>query len=162
MHHGTVWGTLWYILVVYHLSGQNSRFAVLGNGNKVGACGKFHPDIAFTICTNHFHSPINDRKSLKLVSKMALKKWDTVWSNLTWKTGETGQPFQNSVASGNLPLGRPEKSCSFPTTTIIHFKDARERRSKFNFPKTEQFSRLSRNLKLGSALRFITLRLGQV
>ena len=78
------------------------------------------------------------------------------------KTGETGLPFQNSVASGNLPLGRPEKSCSFPTTTIIHFKDARERRSKFNFPKTEQFSRLSRNLKLGSALRFITLRLGQV
>ena len=50
---------------------------------KVGASGKFHPDIAFTICTNHFHSPINDRKSLKLVSKMALKKWDTVWSNLT-------------------------------------------------------------------------------
>ena len=78
------------------------------------------------------------------------------------KTGETGLPFQNSVASGNLPLGRPEKSCSFPTTTIIQFKDARERRSKFNFPKTEQFSRLSRNLKLGSALRFITLRLGQV
>ena len=34
MHHGTVWGTLWYLLVVYHLSGQNSRFAVLGNGNK--------------------------------------------------------------------------------------------------------------------------------
>ena len=39
--------------------------------------GEFCPGIAFTICTNQFHLPKNDREGLKLVSKMALKKWDT-------------------------------------------------------------------------------------
>ena len=39
--------------------------------------GKFHPRIAFAICTNQFHLPENDREVLKLVSKMALKKWNT-------------------------------------------------------------------------------------
>ena len=38
---------------------------------------KFCPGIAFTICTNKFHFPKNDRKGLKMVSKMALKKGDT-------------------------------------------------------------------------------------
>ena len=28
-------------------------------------------------CTNHFHLPENDREGLILVSKMALKKWNT-------------------------------------------------------------------------------------
>ena len=35
--------------------------------------GKLHPGIAFTICTNQFHSPNNNREGLKVVSKMALK-----------------------------------------------------------------------------------------
>ena len=39
--------------------------------------GKFRPGIAFPICRNHFHLPENGRGGLKLVSKMALKKWNT-------------------------------------------------------------------------------------
>ena len=37
----------------------------------------FCPGIAFTICTNQVYLPINDGESLKLISKMALKNWDT-------------------------------------------------------------------------------------
>ena len=43
---------------------------------KVQDC-KFRPGIAFTICRNMFHLPENGREGLKLVSKMALKKWNT-------------------------------------------------------------------------------------
>ena len=42
--------------------------------------GKFRPAIAFTISTistNQFHLPKNGREGLKLVSRMALKKWTT-------------------------------------------------------------------------------------
>ena len=38
---------------------------------------KFRPGIAFTIYTNQFHLPKNDREGLKLVSKIALKKSNT-------------------------------------------------------------------------------------
>ena len=37
--------------------------------------GKFRPRIACTICTNQFH--LDSREDLKLVSKMALKEWNT-------------------------------------------------------------------------------------
>ena len=39
--------------------------------------GKFRPGIAFTVCINQFHFPKNDREGLKLVSNMALRKWNT-------------------------------------------------------------------------------------
>ena len=39
--------------------------------------GKFRPGIAFTICSNQFHLPKNGCEGLKLVSKMALKEWNT-------------------------------------------------------------------------------------
>ena len=41
--------------------------------------GKFCPGMAFTIYTNQSHLPKNDREGLKLVSKMALKKWNTTF-----------------------------------------------------------------------------------
>ena len=61
-------------MVVYHL---------LRSVHSVGKLfakfrtGDFRPGIAFTICTNQFHLPENGREGLKLVSKMALKKWNT-------------------------------------------------------------------------------------
>ena len=39
--------------------------------------GKFSSGIAFTICTDQFHLTENGREGLKLVSKMALRKWNT-------------------------------------------------------------------------------------
>ena len=38
---------------------------------------KFRPGIAITICTNPFHLPKNYHEGLKLISKMAFKKWNT-------------------------------------------------------------------------------------
>ena len=49
-------------MVVCYLHGQTGRFTVWANGNLLEAkfrAGKFHPGIAFTICTNQFHTPQN-------------------------------------------------------------------------------------------------------
>ena len=52
-----------------------------------------HSGIVFTICTNQFHLPENGREGLKLVSNMALKKWNT---NFCWdiQSGKSGLSFQ--------------------------------------------------------------------
>ena len=55
--------------------------------------GKIRPRIAFTICTNQFHTPRNDSEGLKLVPKMALKKWNTNFL-LENSLREKGLPFQ--------------------------------------------------------------------
>ena len=63
----------------YHLHGQTGRSTVWANAGTQTqfSTGKFRPGISFTIYANQFHLPENDRESLKLVSKMALKKWNT-------------------------------------------------------------------------------------
>ena len=75
------WGSIRIcnILVVYHLHGQTGRSTVWANAGTQTqfSTGKFRPGISFTIYANQFHLPENDRESLKLVSKMALKKWNT-------------------------------------------------------------------------------------
>ena len=61
----------------------NGWSKVWGNGTKNSALvNEFRPGIAFTICTNHFHLPKNDREGLKLVSKMALMKWKKKRTNI--------------------------------------------------------------------------------
>ena len=60
-------------MVVYHLHGQTSRSTVWA---KIQDRGEFRPGITFTICTNQFHLPENDREGLKPVSKKTLKKWN--------------------------------------------------------------------------------------
>ena len=52
-----------------------------------------HSGIVFTICTNQFHLLENDSEGLKLVSNMALKKWNT---NFCWdiQSGKSGLSFQ--------------------------------------------------------------------
>ena len=70
----------WELMVVYHLHGQTSRFMVWLNGSQSSGLVNFVPSIAFTISTirtNQFHLPKNGREGLKLVSRMALKKWTT-------------------------------------------------------------------------------------
>ena len=65
------------ILVFYHLHGQTIQFMVWVNGSQSSGVVNLRPRIAFTICTNQFHLPKNGREGLKLVSKMALKEWNT-------------------------------------------------------------------------------------
>ena len=63
--------------VVYHLHGRTGWSTLWANCSQIQNCVKFRPGIAFTICTNRFHLPENDRKGRKLVLQMALKKWNT-------------------------------------------------------------------------------------
>ena len=73
---------------------------------------KFCPGIALTICTKKFNFPKNDLKGLKMVSKMALKKWDTKFPFGIFLSGITGPPFQMFVAPKLFPMERPKKWCS--------------------------------------------------
>ena len=56
--------------------------------------GKYRPGIAFTICTNQFHLSENDREGLKLVSKTALKKWNTNF-RLKYSVQKNGTTFSD-------------------------------------------------------------------
>ena len=69
---------------------------------------KFSSGIAFTICTDQFHLTENGREGLKLVSKMALRKWKT---NFRWNilSGKTGLPFQMFRCSRKFSVGKTQK-----------------------------------------------------
>ena len=75
-----------------------------------------HSGIVFTICTNQFHLPENGREGLKLVSNMALKKWNTISVGI-FNPENQDYLFRCTVALGNFPLERRKKSCFvyFPT-----------------------------------------------
>ena len=65
--------------------GQTGRSTVWANGTQNSGLLKFRPGmnrVYFTLYTNQFYLPKNEREGLKLVSKMALKKWKTnsVWN----------------------------------------------------------------------------------
>ena len=67
-----------------------------------------HSGIVFTICTNQFHLPENGREGLKLVSNMALKKWNT---NFCWdiQSGKSGLSFQMYRCSWKFSAGTTKK-----------------------------------------------------
>ena len=110
----------WELMVVYHLHGQTSRFMVWVNGSQSSGLVNFVPSIAFTISTirtNQFHLPKNGCEGLKLVSRMASKKWNTNF-HLEYSTRKKQDYlFRRSVDLGNFPSGTPKKSFSiyFPT-----------------------------------------------
>ena len=59
------------LFTIYHsVDGVGKWFAKFSTG-------KLRPGIAFTICSNQFHVPKKGCEGLKLVSKMALKEWNT-------------------------------------------------------------------------------------
>ena len=70
--------------------------------------GKLHRGVAFAICTNPFHLPKNGRYGLKLVSKMALKKWNTDF-RLGNSVHKTGLPFQLFRCFGRFSAGTTQK-----------------------------------------------------
>ena len=75
--------------------------------------GKFRTGIAFTICTNQFHLPKNSREGLKLVSKMALKKWNTNFRLEHSVQKKRDYLFRCSVAPGQFPLEQPKSRVPF-------------------------------------------------
>ena len=76
---------------------------------------KFHAGIAFTICTNPFHSLRNDHEGLKLVLKKALKQWNTNFC-LECSIRKNRLPFQLFRCSRKFSLQRPKKSYCVPFT----------------------------------------------
>ena len=106
-----------FIWVVYHLHGQTGGFMVWVNGSQSSGLVNFVPEspLPFVQISSNYRK--KSREGLKLVSKMALKEWNTnfrleysIWKNRT-------NFCRCSVAPGNFPLGRPKKLCSiyFPT-----------------------------------------------
>ena len=91
-------------LVVYQLQGQTGRrFRQMVYANF--RTGKFRPGITLTICTNKFHLPENNLEGLKLVSKMALKKWDSNF-RLEYSVRKNKPTF-------HFPTGFPETFCKW-------------------------------------------------
>ena len=79
--------------------------------------GKIRPRIAFTICTNQFHTPRNDREGLKLVLKMALKKWNTNF-RLEYSVREKRTTFSDVPLLPEIfHLERHKKSCAIHVST---------------------------------------------
>ena len=81
---------------------QGAWFTTWANGKKISGLVNFVPRIAFTICTNQFHLPRKECKGLKLVSKMALEKWN-LYTNFfldhSVRKKKTGLSFQMSRCS---------------------------------------------------------------
>ena len=79
-----------------HLHWQAGGYTV---GQMVGKIrtGKCRPRIAYTICTNQFHLPKNGGRSLKLVSKMALKKWNKNFHSTANRTTFSDISFSNPL-----------------------------------------------------------------
>ena len=68
---------------------------------------KFRPGIAFTICTKQFlFSKKTTAKGLKLVSKMALKKWNTNFRLVYSVRKKQEYLFRSSFAPGNFLAGK--------------------------------------------------------
>ena len=79
--------------------------------------GKCRRGVAFAICTNPFHFPKNGRDGLKLVSKMALKKWNTNF-RLESSVRKCRPTFSDVPLLRQIFLPeRPKKSC----TMILYF-----------------------------------------
>ena len=73
--------------------------------------GKFRPRIACTICTNQFH--LDGREDLKLVSKMALKEWNTNF-RLEYSIQK------NRTTFSDVPVARELKKLT-PTLRTTHW-----------------------------------------
>ena len=78
--------------------------------------GKFRPGIAFTICTNQFYLPKNDREGLKLVSKIALKKWNTNL-RLEYSVPKNRTTFSDVPLLPEIFAGTTNKTCSIYSPT---------------------------------------------
>ena len=74
---------------------------------------KFSPGIAFTICTNQFHLPENDREGLKLVSKMALKSGTRISAWNTAVRKNRTDLFRCSVGTRNFRWNDPKRRAPF-------------------------------------------------
>ena len=102
-------GCLLFTWANWSVHGLDKRYAQFRTG-------KFHPRIAFTIATNQFHLPKNNREDLNPVSKMVFNKWnmDFCWE---YTVRKKGLPFQMFHCSQKFPGGMIQNSCSIYFST---------------------------------------------
>ena len=101
---------IWGFKVVYHLHGLTGRLPWFGQMVSEIHNWSILPRIAFTLFTNHGSIYWkNDCKGLKVVSKMALKKWNT--NSIRENRSNRTTFFRCSVTQGNFSPERPKKSC---------------------------------------------------
>lgn len=63
--------------VVYHLHGKTGQVTVWVNDKQNSGVVNFFLEQHLPFCSNQFHLREDGREGLKLVSKLALKKWNT-------------------------------------------------------------------------------------
>ena len=100
-----VW--LFTFLIVQNRGCLLGRFTVLANSEQNSRLANFY----------HWYKSVpflkNGRENLKLVSKMALKKWNTnSVQRGTFVPDKQDYLFKCSVAPANFPMKRPKKSFS--------------------------------------------------
>ena len=98
------------VLVVYnyHLHGQRGQLTVWENDKKNSGLINFVQESRLLLAQTGFHLTKKGYESPKLVSKMALKKSNTIPLE-TIRPGKQDYLFRTSVAPGNFPPKRHEK-----------------------------------------------------
>ena len=106
-----VW--LFTFLIVQNHGFLLSRFTVLGNSEQNSRLANFLPESCLPLVQISSIFRKNDRENLKLVLKMALKKWNTnSVQRGTFRPDKQDYLFKCSVAPANFPMKRPKKSFS--------------------------------------------------
>ena len=83
-------------------------------------------------CTNQFHLTKNDREGLKLISKKALKKWNTNFRYLKYSVRKNRGAFHSTKTLENL-----ETAANGPEISQKSFLKIPE---TVEFPKSEPFN----------------------
>ena len=86
--------------------------------------GEFCPGIAFTICTNQFHLPKNDREGLKRPKtglKDGFEEMEHEFPFGIFRPEKHDHLFRCSVTPGNLPMERPK--CHVPFSFQTDFPE---------------------------------------
>ena len=119
---------------------------VWANGTQNSGLLKFCPGlnlVYFTLYTDQFHLPKKEREGLKLVSKMALKKWNTNFRSIQPKSKMSGLNFrQLLVANGTAFSQICNKRGSFHWTKTFENLETAANDSQISRKSFQKFRKL--------------------
>ena len=125
-------------LVVYHLHGQTDRSMIWANGTQNSGLVNFDSESLLPLfCTNQYHLPENDHEGLKLITKKALKKWNTNFRYLEYSVQKNRGAFHSTKTLENLETAA--------NGTEISQKRFQKFRKLLNFRKAKRSNEISRN-----------------
>ena len=105
------------IRVVYHLRRQSGRFTVWANGGQNSELVNFIAEVAYLICTNHFHLAKKRSPKPETGIKHGFEQMEHRFPCGILRPEKLDYLFRSSVAVGNFSLERRKRSCYiyFPT-----------------------------------------------